>query len=276
MKREGALRQWRRTAARFLVPLWLFHGYAVLSAAPGTTVFGDRHPHLATPPGTRGREPRLGVRQRTGWVVWGSIRSPSWDPLGKILNVRGGGAESDGGEDEGKEEESDARSPLSDKEPADAADSGGDVLVADSAAANDGDENSATDMVFGASKSGDGSESDPDGLPSRFLRMQKSDREKAKKAFEHTLAWRAEHHIDTILSRPHPTFDLCKAIFPHYFAGRDIAGNLAIIKHPGKIDLKLSHKNNMTNDDILMHYIYVVEYCWNIADQGQPDGVMTK
>mmetsp|Transcript_30310 Transcript_30310/g.66655 ORF Transcript_30310/g.66655 Transcript_30310/m.66655 type:complete len:436 (-) Transcript_30310:89-1396(-) len=130
-------------------------------------------------------------------------------------------------------------------------------------------------LVFGASKPGDGSESDPDGLPARFLRMQKGNRQHAKDAFVSTVQWRLQNKVDTILSRGHPKFDKCKAIFKHYFPGRDLSGNPIIVQQPGLLDLDLAHKENISMDDLLFHYVYVLEWCWNILEPGPPDGVMT-
>lgn len=130
-------------------------------------------------------------------------------------------------------------------------------------------------LEFEAFKHGDGSESDPDGLPSRFIRMQKGDREKAKAAFITTVNWRKEHGVNTILARPHPAFDVCKRIFPVYIPGRDLSNNVIVIQRVGMIDFDLAKRNNVTGDDLLMHYVYVVEYCWNILEPGPPDGVMT-
>ena len=31
----------------------------------------------------------------------------------------------------------------------------------------------------------------------------------------------------------------------------------------------------MTIDDLLLHYIWVIEYCWNIIDPSPPEGIMT-
>ncbi len=130
-------------------------------------------------------------------------------------------------------------------------------------------------LVFAASSAGDGSESDPDGLPSRFLRMQKGNREKAKAAFIATVKWREEHDVNTILDRPHPRYDLMKRIFPVYIPGRDLSNNIVVVQRPGIIDYDLAHKNNVTGDDTLMHYVYICEYCWNLLEPGPPDGVMT-
>jgi len=134
---------------------------------------------------------------------------------------------------------------------------------------------SESSLTFGASKPGDGSESDPDGIPARFLKMQKGHRVKAKHAFAHTLEWRAEHNVDTILWRPHPLYDLCKSIYPHYFPGRDILGNPILVQCPGLLDPEKAHKYNITMDQLLMDFVFALEYCWNILEPGPPDGIMT-
>ena len=127
---------------------------------------------------------------------------------------------------------------------------------------------------FSLFQKGDGSETDPDGIPGRFLRMQKNNRPKAKAALEHTLAWRKQHDVDTILSRPHPKYDICKRVLPHYFAGRDPTGHVIFVQRPGKIQVEVGHVNNVTTDDLLMHYVYILEYCWNEIEP-RPDQTMT-
>ena len=131
-----------------------------------------------------------------------------------------------------------------------------------------------TELVFGVSKPGDGSENDPDGIPERFLRMHKGNRQHAKDAFIATVQWRLENEVDTILSRAHPIYDLCKKIFPHYFAGHDPNGNPIVVQRPGCIDFDLARKLQVSMDDLLLHYVYILEYCWNILEPG-PDAVMT-
>ena len=129
-------------------------------------------------------------------------------------------------------------------------------------------------LVFAPSKDGDGSESDPDGIPTRFILMQKGNREKAKAAFSATVSWREENGVNSILERPHAKFDQCKRIFPVYIPGRDVSNNVIFIQRVGMIDLDLGRKNGVTGDDLLMHYVYMVEYCWNILEPS-PNGVMT-
>ena len=139
----------------------------------------------------------------------------------------------------------------------------------------EGNKEKEINLVFTTSKAGDGSESDPDGLPSRFLRMQKGNRVKAKAAFITTTKWREEEQVNTILGRPYPKFDLCKRIFPVYIPGRDLSNHIIVVQRVGMIDFDVAHHNNATGDDLLMHYVYVCEYCWNILEPGPPDGVMT-
>ena len=132
-------------------------------------------------------------------------------------------------------------------------------------------------LIFNATKIGDGSESDPDGIPTRFLTMQKNDRVAAKKSFKATLAWREKHDVDTILSRPHPKFDQCKAVISHYFSGRDKEGNPIFIQQFGRINFEYAKQAKITSHDLLMHYVYILEYCWNILEpQTTPrEGLMT-
>jgi hypothetical protein len=98
----------------------------------------------------------------------------------------------------------------------------------------------------------DGSDEDPEGIPLRYLRMQLHNRERAKKALVDTLEWRKTHDIDTILARPHPDYDICKAVFPHYFVGqRDVDGHVIFIQRPALLDLDLAEKNNLHNRELL-------------------------
>jgi len=40
------------------------------------------------------------------------------------------------------------------------------------------------------------------------------------------------------------------------------------------LDFEIMRRNNATIEDLLLHYIYVIEYCWNILDPGH-DRIMT-
>jgi hypothetical protein len=120
----------------------------------------------------------------------------------------------------------------------------------------------------------DGSETDPDGIPLRYLNMQNNNRKHAKHALEATIKWREENDINTILARPHPKFDASKRVFPHYFCGRDNTNHVILLQRPGLIDIPAGHANGVNGHDLLFHYIYVMEYLWQILEP-QADATMT-
>lgn len=130
-------------------------------------------------------------------------------------------------------------------------------------------------LVFSLFQEGDGSETDPDGIPTRYLHMQHGDRQAATEALESTLAWRALHQVDTILKTPHPRFDICKDIFPHYFLGRDKDDHVVFLQRPALMDVELGNVNKVTAQDLLMHYVYVNEYLWQVLEGESPLGQMT-
>lgn len=129
-------------------------------------------------------------------------------------------------------------------------------------------------MIFSLFQKGDGSEDDPDGIPTRYLKMQSYNRDRAMSALETTLKWRAENKMDEILKTPQTKFDLCKAIFPHYFLGRDKDNHVVFLQRPALIDLQRGKKNKLTNDELLLHYVYVNEYLWQILEASEPQGTM--
>jgi len=130
------------------------------------------------------------------------------------------------------------------------------------------------DYTFSVFQEGDGHETDPDGIPSRYMKMQNNRRDLAKAALGKTVKWRKENDIDTILARPHPKYDVSKAVFPHYFCGRDDTQHVILVQRPGLMNDKVAKKNDLTGEDLLLHYIYVMEYLWRILDPA-PDGTMT-
>jgi hypothetical protein len=128
---------------------------------------------------------------------------------------------------------------------------------------------------FSLYQPGDGSETDPDGIPTRYLRMQGNERDLAAIALNKTLQWRREHDIDNLLAKPHTKFDLCKAVFPHYFVGRDKSDHILFVQRPALLDLDKAQANGLSMDDLLMHYVYVNEYLWQILEAEDPFGEMT-
>jgi hypothetical protein len=112
-------------------------------------------------------------------------------------------------------------------------------------------------LEFPLFQKNDGSDEDPDGIPTRYLKMQLHRREHAKTALQATLDWRKEHKIDSILARPHPDFDVCKAVFPHYFIGRDKDNHIVFVQRPSLLDLDLAKANNLDKEALLSTFVRV-------------------
>ena len=150
------------------------------------------------------------------------------------------------------------------------------IITSDETAEEDTEESQPQpkNWTFAATSPNDGSADDPDGIPARWLDMKKGDRQGAKEAFETHLAWREEVGVDTMLERSHPKFDVCKQMAPHYFAGRDPHNNVIFVQRPAHVDFELMRMNNATIDDLLLHYVYVIQYCWNIMESA-PGAIMT-
>jgi hypothetical protein len=184
----------------------------------------------------------------------------AWEEI--LLNTRGGST---------VEEETAAAGV--DNETVDEANSD-DIITSSDETSDETEESQPRNLTFTATCPNDGSEEDPDGIPTRWLDMKKGDREGAKEAFETHLAWREQFSVDTMLERPHPKFDVCKQMAPHYFAGRDPHNNIILVQRPAHVDFELMRMNNATIDDLLLHYVYVIQYCWNIMEPA-PDAIMT-
>jgi len=187
-----------------------------------------------------------------------------WEEL--MLNTRGGSTVED------DEEEQTAAADVDNE--LDVEESSDGIISSSNETVDETEESQPRNLTFTATCRNDGSAEDPDGIPTRWLDMKKGDREGAKEAFETHLAWRKEFGVDTILERPHPKFDVCKQLAPHYFAGRDPHNNVIFVQRPAHVDFELMRMNNSTIDDLLLHYVYVIQYCWNIMEPA-PDAIMT-
>ena len=197
-----------------------------------------------------------GVGRERRWCAPSFLTTQKTPYYGNVLQIiRGGSSE----EDDSTVSTSEDVNSSEVVEVEDTVDGDGDTTTADVTNDNDDTSENTTDksLIFPATTDHDGSSDDPDGIPTRFLLMKKGDREGAKEAFESTLAWRKEFNVDTMLSRPHPKYDVCKALVPHYFAGEDPHGNIVFAQRPSLLDFELMKKNNATIDDLLMH----VSYC---------------
>lgn len=129
-------------------------------------------------------------------------------------------------------------------------------------------------LKYSLFQKGDGSETDADGIPTRYLLMHGNKRHLAKTSLEATLHWRKQQKIDELLNQPQPKFDLCKAVFPHYFLGRDPTGHVIFLQLPAKFELDRAIKNGLKDDELLKHYIYVNEYLWQVLEKDKPLATM--
>ena len=129
---------------------------------------------------------------------------------------------------------------------------------------------------FSLYQAGDGSAEDIDGIPTRYLEMHHGDRDLAQHSLQRTLQWRHEESIDDLLIQPHRQFDLCKAVYPQYFLGRDPDhGHVLFLQRPALIDMQLSHRNGLTQDALLRHHVYLNEYLWQIVERHSPLATVT-
>lgn len=108
----------------------------------------------------------------------------------------------------------------------------------------------------------------PEELPLRFLRAGKGDPVEGQRRYEATLKWRAENGIDTILTEPHPNFELIKANYPHYFHLRGRNGEPVFFEQPPKTNLQAMRVGGVTLDGLLHHYAMVTEYQWQAIERG--------
>mmetsp|Transcript_69057 Transcript_69057/g.192959 ORF Transcript_69057/g.192959 Transcript_69057/m.192959 type:complete len:135 (-) Transcript_69057:45-449(-) len=101
---------------------------------------------------------------------------------------------------------------------------------------------------------------------------EKGDLAKGRARWEETKAWRASGGIDTILSTPHPKFDLIKSIYPHCFHMRSKEGLCVYYEKPGMIDFKRMKDLGVTIEELLQHRIFLLEYQVGIPGGGDGDG----
>ena len=128
-------------------------------------------------------------------------------------------------------------------------------------------------FIFTLNQPGDGHEKEPF-IPRRFIKTEKGNVENANAAYKATLSWRTSNDVDSILGRPHPTYDIFKKVVPHFFFGPDSSGHIIFCQRPGLLRLELLPLNNVTREEFLMHYVYILEFCWNVLEP-HPDQTMT-
>ncbi|GMI30289.1 hypothetical protein TrCOL_g5531 [Triparma columacea] len=104
--------------------------------------------------------------------------------------------------------------------------------------------------------------------PPRFMAVHPTSISKANKHWrEAHLTWRSEYKVDDMLvTSERPNFKIIKEKAPHSFLGFDKEGHIIFLQRPGLIDFKGLRKSGVSTEDVLSHFIFVFEYCWNILD----------
>ena len=112
-------------------------------------------------------------------------------------------------------------------------------------------------------------------LPERFIIAENGDKDKAIERWRATLAWRDETDADNCLAKPHPKFDAIKANYPSYFHCHDRNNNVVYIERPGTVDIPRIKRNGVGLVELLWHYMYCIEYLWQIFKPKESDRLTT-
>lgn len=107
----------------------------------------------------------------------------------------------------------------------------------------------------------------PKELPLRFLRAGKGDPIEGQRRYEATLQWRKEHGVDNILFEAHPSYEMVKKNYPHYFHLRGKQGEPVFFEIPPKTDLAALKAGGMDLHSLVHHYTMVTEYQWQIIER---------
>jgi len=107
----------------------------------------------------------------------------------------------------------------------------------------------------------------PQELPLRFLRAGKGDPVEGQRRYEATLKWRKENGMDTILTDPHPNFELIKSHYPHYYHLRGRKNEPVFFEQPPKTNLQAMRDGGVTLDGLCHHYAMVTEFQWQFIEK---------
>ena len=90
---------------------------------------------------------------------------------------------------------------------------------------------------------------------------------KAKAKWEESQKWREEQKVWRIHSTPHSHFAEIKKAYPHFVHGFSKAGYIIVYEQPGKMELKGLFRSGCTVDDMIHHYVYLMEYIGNVLSE---------
>jgi len=90
---------------------------------------------------------------------------------------------------------------------------------------------------------------------------------KAKAKWEESQQWRQQQSVWRIHSTPHSHFTEIKKAYPHYVHGFSRAGYVIVYEQPGKMELKGLFRSGCTVDDMIHHYVYLMEHIGNVLSE---------
>jgi hypothetical protein len=124
---------------------------------------------------------------------------------------------------------------------------------------------------------------DPDSIPPqrRVLEAAKGDAKKLREKHLGWLQWRAEHDVETILTRPKPAFEIVKAFYPHAFHGITKDGFAVHLEKPGRFGVLLRELRARGFPDptrtVVEHVSFVMTYAFDTIDTREyPRGRMLR
>lgn len=97
-------------------------------------------------------------------------------------------------------------------------------------------------------------------VPKRFIVAEEGNYAAAKERFEKTVAWRAEHTLDTILEREPLYYNVIKKYYPQSVHHFDKLGHPVYIERIGLMNVKELMKHGITHASLFRHYQYTMEY----------------
>ncbi len=106
-------------------------------------------------------------------------------------------------------------------------------------------------------------------IPFRFIRATKGDVAAAKERWADTCKWRKEMGMNTILQEPHPSINVIKQHYPHYFHLRGKKNECCYYEQPPKMNLAALRKEGIQLESLLRHYALCCEYMWNEIEDSE-------
>lgn len=108
-------------------------------------------------------------------------------------------------------------------------------------------------------------------IPRRFLIAEGGDMKRAVMRWKATVDWRLEWGAETVLTTPHPNFDIIKKYYKHMFHLPDRHGHLVYYEMPGQINLPAVSRHGICREELLQHYRFNMEFLWRELQPRETD-----